>query len=65
MLHGSLRLMGVGVGCEQETFLELLKTYKLISINNKNNLTSNIMQIINQCGYEADYELSFTISWFK
>ena len=65
MLHGSLRLMGVGVGLERETFIELSKTYKLISINNKNNLTLNIMQIINQGGYEEDYELSFTISWFN
>ena len=65
MLHGSLRLMGVGVGWEREIFIELYKTYKLIHINNKNNLTLNIMQIINQGGYEADYELSFTVSWFK
>ena len=40
------------MGRERETLIELSKTYKLISINNKINLTLNIMQIINQGGYK-------------
>ena len=38
----------MGEGWGGKTFTELSKTYKLIIINNKNNLTLDIMQIIDQ-----------------